>query len=357
MYHPGKKLALLATLGLLGGLAAAAPTAADDKGNRGNSPTSTACLVADTGGFADGTFNADALAGAERAARRFDVSLVTADPRFDAGITSTLDRWVSSSRCDLIIGVGFQVGALMEPFVAAHQDQRFAVLDYVSSSNGSVASILFAVNEPAFLAGYVAAAANDTGKVATYGGADFPSVTNFMNGYALGVDYFNARRGGDVEVLGWDVDSQSGVFTGDFQNPEAGYTVANDFFDQGADTVMPVAGLTGLGTYWAAVERKQDGEEVRVVYVDFDPFREFNGDQPAVLLTTVLKSTGVATYHQIQALARGTWAPGVLEEDLASGGVAIAPFHRTKRQVPAYVRSDLRKIRTGIINGSIPTLP
>lgn len=356
MYHPGKKLALLATLGLLGGLVAAAPTAADDKDNRGNSPTSTACLMAGPAGFAD-PFNADVLAGAKRAARRFHVGLITAAPRFDAGITSTLDRWVSGSRCDLIIGVGFQVRPLMEPFVAAHQDQRFTVLDDVMISNGNAASVLFAVDEAAFLAGYVAAAANDTGKVATYGGAEIPPVTDFMNGYALGVDYFNARRGGDVEVLGWDVDSQSGAFTDDFDDPEAGYTLANDFFDQGADTVMPAAGPTGLGTYWAAVERKEDGQEARVVYVDFDAFREFNGDLPAVLLTSAIKSTGVATYHQIQALAKGTWAPGVLEEDLASGGVAIAPFHRTKRQVPAYVRSDLRKIRTGIINGSIPTLP
>ncbi len=349
MFQPGKKMALLATLGLLGGLVAASPTAAS--GSR-----ETVCLVADPGGFRDGAFNANALAGAQKAARRFDVRLVTADPRFDAGIASTLERWVAGDRCDLIIAVGF-AGIVMEPFVDAHPDQRFAAIDHRLPASDNSASVAFAVDEAAFLAGYVAAAANDTGKVATYGGAPVPVVTDFMNGYALGVDYFNTRRGGSVEVLGWDVDTQSGVFTNDFDDPEQGYTLANDFFDQGADTVHPVAGRTGVGTYWAAVERKEDGDEVRVVYVDYDPFRDFNGDRPRVLLTSVLKRTGVATYHQVEALADGSWTPGVVEENLASGGVGIAPYHRTSGQVPKFVRGDLRRIRAGIVDGSIPTLP
>ncbi|MCP3998822.1 MAG: PhnD/SsuA/transferrin family substrate-binding protein, partial [bacterium] len=44
-------------------------------------------------------------------------------------------------------------------------------------------------------------------------------------------------------------------------------------------------------------------------------------------------------------------------EDLASGGVDIARFRKLNRIVPGHIKRDLRQIRTGINNGTIPTMP
>ena len=158
-------------------------------------------------------------------------------------------------------------------------------------------------------------------------------------------------------MLGWDVGTQSGLFSFTFQDPALGFAIAGDLFDQGADTVFPVAGATGLGTYDAAVERKATGEEVRVVYPDFDPFKLFDRDREKVLLTSAVKNFDVAAYRQIEALVDGSWASGLVLENLATGGVDLAPFHRTNNQVPGFVRPALRDIRAGIVNGTIPTLP
>ncbi len=351
MFAFRKALASVAALTLASGIFIAAPVAAKSGMN------GTVCVVADPAGFDDAAFNSGVLAGAEQASRRLQVELITAEPGTEAGIAETIDGWAVSGNCDLIIGVGFIVGAVMEPYLLDYPGQRFAGIDYVFLNPGNAASVVFESDQPAFMAGYAAAAASTTGKVATYGGLPVPSVTDFMNGYALGVDYFNAQTGGEVEVLGWDVGTQSGLFTFDFGNPALGFAIAGDLFDQGADTVFPVAGATGLGTYGAAVERKATGEEVRVVYPDLDPFRLFDRDRAKVLLTSAVKNFDVATYRQIEGLVDGSWASGLVYENLATGGVDLASFHRTNNQVPGFVRPALRDIRAGIVNGTIPTLP
>lgn len=351
MFAYRKVTASVAALTLASGIFIAAPVAAKSDMN------GTVCVVADPAGFDDAAFNSGVLEGAEQASRRLQVGLVTADPGTEAGIAEAIEGWAVSGNCDLIIGVGFVVGAVMEPYLLDYPGQRFAGIDHAFSNPGNAASVVFESDQPAFQAGYVAAASSSTGKVGTYGGLPFPSVTDFMNGYALGVDYFNAQTGSTVEVLGWDVATQSGLFSFSFTDPALGFAIANDLFDEGADTVFPVAGATSLGTYTAAVERKAAGQEVRVVYPDFDPFDLFDRDRAKVLLTSAVKNFDVATYRQIEALVDGSWASGFVFENLATGGVDLAPFHRTNNQVPGFVRPALRDIRAGIVDGTILTLP
>ena len=58
---------------------------------------------------------------------------------------------------------------------------------------------VYATDQAAFLAGYAAAAASNTGKVGVFGGVDIPQVTDFMDGFALGVEYY-IRSGPGREV-------------------------------------------------------------------------------------------------------------------------------------------------------------
>lgn len=350
---PSRKiLAVTAAATLTAGLAVASPVSARPDAN------STVCVVADPSGFDDAAFNSAVLAGAEQAVRRLSVALVTADPGSEAGIADAVDAWAGSGACDLIIGVGFVAGLAMERSLLDFPQQRFSVIDSILPVAGNAVSVVFQTDQAAFQSGYVAAAASTTDKVATYGGLPIPSVTDFMNGYALGVEYYNTTTGSGVQLLGWDVSTQSGLFTFDFADPALGYSITQDLFDQGADTVFPVAGSTGLGSYYAAVARKTaTGANVRVVYPDFDPFELFDRDPAKVLLTSALKNFDVATSSLIESLADESWASGIIVEDLASGGVDLAPFHRTNNQVPGPVRPALRDIRAGILDGTIAALP
>ena len=317
----------------------------------------TICIVNDLGGDAS-PFNASAAEGAKVARSKLHVDTETLNADTQADVAANIDTFVTGGDCDLIFGVGFIVAGIMEPFIGAHPDQRFAVIDFAffPASYPNAAEVFFMPNEAAFLAGYLAAGTSETGKVGVFGGQPILPVTLFMDGYALGVAYYNSIYGTSVEVLGWDPDTQTGLFSFDFQDPAIGQAIASGLFDQGADTVFPVAGATGFGALRAAAERKAAGDSVRVIGVDFDYYGAF-GDPDGVILTSVVKDPGVAVFNQAAALVDGTWTAGILPEGLETGGVDIAPFHDLNRAVSGFLKNDLKFVRTGIIDGSIPTLP
>ncbi len=333
------------------GVLAATPAAASHGVN------GTACIVNDIGGDAS-PFNRSAAAGAAEATAKLHVETVTLDAASMADLTANIDAFVTAGDCDLIIGIGFIVAFALEPFIQANPQQRFAVLDFSFGGlyDDNTAEVLFRTDQSAFLAGYIAAGISDTGKVGVFGGLPIPPVTVFMDGYALGVEYYNAQFGTSVEVLGWDPDLQTGLFTFNFDNPADGQAAAAGLYDLGVDTVFPVAGFTGLGALAEADLRKMAGDEVRVIGVDSDWSRDL-GDPNRVILTSVVKDLGPAVFNQVAAISSGTWQGGVVWEDLASGATYIAGFGKTNPQVPGNLKNDLKAISRSIIDGSIPTMP
>jgi basic membrane protein A len=314
------------------------------------------CIVNEPGG-SDSPFNLSVAEGVKRASSKLHVETVTLDATTEAEVVANIDTFVTAGDCDLIIGNTFIVGFLLEPFINANPGQLFAVIDF--SFGGfypNVADVIFEVNEAAFLAGYVAAGLSETGYVGVFGGWQIHTVTLYMDGYALGVEYFNAQHGASVEVLGWDPDLQTGLFSGTFTDPAAGQELAAGLYDEGADTVFPVAGLTGFGALDAAALRKATGETARVIGVDFDWSGTF-GDPERVILTSAIKNPGSAVFNQIEALVNGTWQGGIVSEGLENNSVDIAKFHKIRKEVPGSINRDLKDIREGIINGSIPTTP
>ncbi|MDH3425073.1 MAG: BMP family ABC transporter substrate-binding protein [Acidimicrobiia bacterium] len=341
-------LAILVALALLSAVGVTPASA-------GHGVNGKVCIVNDIGGGED-PFRESAAAGAKQAEAKLHVEVVTLDADTEAEVLANIDAFVTGG-CDLIIGIAFIVAGLMEPFIDGNPDQQFAVIDFTFfGAYPNVAEVQFRSDQSAFLAGYIAAGISETGEVGVFGGLPIPAVTIFMDGYALGVHYYNAQYGTTVEVLGWDPDLQTGLFSFDFQDPAAGQAIAADLYDLGADTVFPVAGRTGYGSLDEAELRKQAGESVRVIGVDFDWADEF-GDPDRVILTSVVKDFGVAVFNQAAAIADGTWQGGEVWEDLESGAVDIAPFAKTNRQVPGFLKNDLKDIRAGIIDESIATMP
>ncbi|NND02919.1 MAG: BMP family ABC transporter substrate-binding protein [Acidimicrobiia bacterium] len=344
-----KSLIVLVALATLVAMIGVAPAGANHGAN------GKICIVNDIGGV--NPFNASAAAGAAEAEKKLHVDVDILDADTPADITANIDQFVSDGDCDLIFGVAFIVAVAMEPFVIANPDQAFVVLDFTTGGiYPNVAEVVFEVDEAAFLAGYIAAGVSETGKVGVFGGLPIPPVTAFMDGYALGVEWYNSVYGADVEVLGWDPDLQSGLFSFTFTDPAAGQAIASALYDQGADSVFPVAGPTGFGVIDEASLRTANGEEVRVVGVDTDWSADF-GDPDRVILTSVIKDLGPAVFNQAAAWVDGTWTGGVVHEGLAEESADIARFRKLNRVVPGFLKNDLKELRSGIIDGSIPTSP
>ena len=312
------------------------------------------CIVNEPG---NSPFNVDAAAGAAEAGKKLNVDVAIGEAATEADMLANIDAFVTGGDCDLIFGVGFIVAFAMEPFIANNPEQAFVVLDF--SFGGlypNVAEVVFDSNEAGFLAGYVAAGVSDTGTIGVFGGLPIPPVTAFMDGYVLGVDRYNAAYGDSVEVLGWDPDLQTGEFSFTFTEPAVGQTIASDLYDAGADIVFPVAGLTGFGALEEAALRTAGGEDVYVIGVDTDWSAQL-GDPDRVILTSAIKDFGPGVYNQAAAWVNGTWEGGEVAEGLAGGSVDIARFRKLNRVVPGTLRNDLKALRSGIIDGSIPTTP
>ena len=140
------------------------------------------------------------------------------------------------------------MGDATKAAATANPSQKFAIVDFsYTPPLPNVNALVFNTVQDAFLGGYLAAGMTKTGKVATFGGQEFPTVTIYMDGYWDGVQYYNQKHGKNVQVLGWNEKTQKGSFTGDFTNQTKGQTLTQTFISEGADIIFPVAGNVGLG--------------------------------------------------------------------------------------------------------------
>lgn len=312
-----------------------------------------ACQVTDVGGVDDKGFNQKAYKGVTDAAEQLGVESTVLESQAETDYAPNIQSFVDQG-CDIIVTVGFLLGDGTMEAANANPDIPFTIVDYAYADGdiaaNNVLGQVFNTDEAAFLAGYLAAGTTKTGKVGTFGGVNIPPVTIFMDGFYHGVQKYNSDNGTNVEVLGWDHEKQSGLFTENFESLDDGRTFAQNLVDEGADVVMPVAGPVGLGS--AALASELGTDKLMIIGVDSDQ-HEADTANSGVYLTSVLKQMDVTTFNAIKAVVDGTFVGGVTVGTLENGGVSIAPFHDLAGSVPAELSAALETVKAGIIDGSI----
>ncbi|MPZ53681.1 MAG: BMP family ABC transporter substrate-binding protein, partial [Acidimicrobiia bacterium] len=312
-----------------------------------------ACQVTDVGGIDDASFNQTAYKGVTDAV---EAGWATEDSTYlesqaPADYAPNIDAFIAEE-CDLIVTVGFLLADATAAAAEASPDQNFEILDNAYDPPiDNVVGATFATTEAAFLAGYLAAGVSETGVVATYGGIQIPcAVTCFMDGFVYGVRHYNNVNGTDVQVLGWDPEQQTGVFTEDFENLQLGADRTRAFVDEGADVVLPVAGPVGEGSATVA----QELGNLMVVGVDAD-WTETLPQYSDVILTSVLKGLDVAVFEVIQDVANGEFQGGNREFTIEENGVGLGTIHESVDQA---LLDELAEIEAGVKDGSIdPVVP
>jgi basic membrane protein A and related proteins len=311
-----------------------------------------ACQVTDTGGIDDRSFNATAWKGVEDAISQLGVEGQYVESEQQADYERNINAFIEQG-CDIIITVGFLLGEATAVAAEQNPDQMFSIVDFAYDPGyDNVLGLVFSTEQAAFLAGYAAAGISQTGVVGTFGGIQIPPVTVFMDGFYLGVQEYNSRHGTSVQVLGWDPATQTGLFTGNFDSQDDGYTMGQTLISGGADIIMPVAGPVGLGTARAAQE--QDG--VYIVGVDTD-WTVSSPEYTDVMLTSVMKNMDVAVFEAIELVVNGTFEGGLFVGTLENEGVGLAPFHEYESMVSSELRAELDEIRQAIIDGELQATP
>jgi len=342
-----KKFSLLLSILIIAGMVLAACGGTTDGDEAGK-----VCQVTDAGGIDDKSFNATAWKGIQDAESELGVEGKYLESQNQTDYEKNINAFLEEG-CDLIVTVGFLLGDATAAAAEANPDQYFSIVDFAYDPTiPNVSGQVFNTDEAAFLAGYLAAGVTQTGKVGTFGGIQIPTVTIFMDGFAMGVDYYNQQKGTNVEVLGWDPDAQTGLFTGNFESLDDGRAMGETLADEGADIIMPVAGPVGLGT--AAFAQERGG--ILIIGVDSD-WTQTSPEYTDIVLTSVLKKMDVTTLQTVQAVLDDTFEGGVVVGTLENTGVDLAPFHELDSMVSDELKAELDDLRAGIIDGSIQTSP
>jgi basic membrane protein A len=355
---------LAALLGLVLVTATAACGDDDDSATSGGSGSGGSdfkgCQVTDTGGVDDKSFNQTAYKGLQDAGKDIGFEPKVLESQSEADYTANIDAFLDQG-CDIIITVGFLLGNATADAAEANPDQKFAIVDndLFDADAGkdrnfdNVAELVFATDQAAFLAGYVAASQSKTGTVGTYGGLNIPTVTIFMKGFELGIEQYNKDSGKDVKLVGWSNADNDGLFTGDFEDEAKGRATTETLLDQGADIIMPVAGPVGQGS----IEAIQAGNsDAKLIWVDTDGCVSVEAACD-LFLTSVMKNMDVAVKDVTVAAEDGSFKGGTNEGTLESDGVAIAPFHNFDGDVPQDIKDRLEELKQDIIDGKIETSP
>jgi basic membrane protein A len=362
-------LAVSATLVIAacGSSTSSAPSGGSTSGTPAASSSTAAkflgCMVTDTGGINDRSFNASSWAGMQAAAgANTGIAVKYLQSVTQSDYTPNINTFIGE-KCNIIVTVGFLMGAATEAAAKAHPNQDFAIVDcsYASgcitgTKESNIDQLVFNTVQDGFLGGYLAAGMTKTGKVATFGGIELPTVTIYMDGYWDGVQYYNTKHHTHVQVLGWDEKTQKGSFTGDFTNQTKGQTLTQTFISEGADIIFPVAGNVGLGAAKAVqdADHAAGSNKVNMEWVDVDGCVSA-ATYCSYFITSVEKGIVAAVKTAVTSGSSGTFKGGLYIGTLANGGAVLAPFHDFASKVPAALQTELTQVGAAIASGSIQT--
>jgi basic membrane protein A len=310
----------------------------------------SACMVLDVGGVDDKSFNQSSWAGMTAAKSdnsNIKISYVPSGSQNDYTPNLTAE---TNKGCDTVIAVGGLMYQAVAKIAKANPKQHYAEIDNSNQGFKNVYGLQYNTAQGGFLGGYLAAGMTKTGTVATYGGLNIPPVTIYMDGFWEGVQYYNQQKGKDVKVLGWDEKNQKGgTFANSFTDSNKGKQITQQFQQQGADIVFPVAGGTGVGS--AAAAAASNGQ-LNVIWVDTDGC-ESVAQYCKYFLTSVTKNLTDSVKTYVEAAASGKFPKGNYVGTLANNGTGLAPFHDFDSKVPSDLKSELDQVKQDIISGKI----
>lgn len=311
------------------------------------------CLVTDLAGVDDRSFNAAAWQGVQDAvasgAAAADPILLESDEQAD--YAPNLDQCLAQG-AQHIVTVGFELGDATATYAAANPDVTFTIVDFAyDPAIDNVRGLIYQTDEAAFAAGYLAAGVSQSGVVGTYGGLNIPPVSIFMDGFTKGVNHYNETKGTSVQVLGWDVDAQDGVFTGTFDPADPVVrSTCESMLDEGADVMLPVGGAINLPCGTAIQDR---GLEAALVGVDVDAFDAAPAEYQDLWLVSILKGIAIQVQRSIEDHAAGAWSNGVTVGVLSNDGVGLSEYHSWSDRVPAELDAEVQQILADIASGAL----
>ncbi|MFT6986379.1 MAG: basic membrane protein A [Psychromonas sp.] len=234
-----------------------------------------------------------------------------------------------------IIAVGFMYTNTLEKTAKKYPQTQFVIIDSVVDLP-NVKSLIFKEQEGSFLAGALAAMKSKNKIIGFVGGMDIPLIHKFACGYEQGAKYINKKTQVLQDMTGWT--------TAAWSNPVRGSELAQSQFAKGADVIFAAAGSTGLGVYQAA-------EDAGKYAIGVDSNQNYL--HPGVMLTSMVKLVGVATYEAFKSAEAGTFTAGIDLRGLKENGVDWALDEYNRALITPKMEAKMNNIKAKIIAGKI----
>ncbi|HEY0460577.1 MAG TPA: BMP family ABC transporter substrate-binding protein [Pyrinomonadaceae bacterium] len=306
-------------------------------------------IVFDIGGKNDRSFNAAAWDGVRRAEKDLPICLYDVEPGNPTSIEPAM-RAFAEKNFDLIIGVGFAQGPIMQKVANDYPNIKFAIIDGVimeadgKTPKKNVASLVFREHEGSYLVGMIAAAKSKSGVLGFIGGMDIPLIHKFETGYEEGALSVNPN----IRVI----DNYVGVTDSAWNNPGKGKELALSQIGQGADVIFTAAGNSGLGAFDAVEQygKNEQGEANKfVIGVDSNQ----NMVKPGFVLTSMVKRVDNAVYDVVGEVLSGKFEGGFHVFGLDKEGVAYSMDQYNEKLIPKDVLQKVDEAKAKIVNGEI----
>ena len=254
-------------------------------------------IVFDIGGKDDRSFNAAAWAGVKCAETgklpdgktscdkpALDIVLRDVEPGNPVSIEPAM-RAFAERGYDLVIGVGFAQGPIMQAVARDYPNIQFAIIDGVifeddgKTPKSNVASLVFKEHEGSYLVGMIAAMTSKTGKLGFIGGMDIGLIHRFEGGFEEGAKAANPN----IQVI----QNYVGVTDAAWNNPGKGKEIALAQINKGADVIFTAAGNSGLGAF-DAVEQAGKDSNGRATHFVIGVDSNQNMVKPGFVLTSMV---------------------------------------------------------------------
>jgi len=283
-------------------------------------------VVLDVGGRGDLSFNEMGFKGTDEAAKDFGLEMVEVQNATGADYLPNLRNLARTGDYDLIICVGFLLGDALAAAATEFPNQKFAIIDVGYITGPNIMNFVFRENEASALIGALAAMSAAQHGYTAAGivlGIEIPVLWHFEAGFRYGMNWglqaYAAHEGAATNV------NLLYTYTGTFSDIALGKAASEAMLAQGAVGIYNVAGPLGVGDLEAVTEVHSNAGTTSgpPYYYGVDANQDWMG-MGMHGIASGMKRVDLACYMAVEAVVKGTFAPGVTSLGLAEGGGAIS---------------------------------
>ncbi len=291
-------------------------------------------------GIGDMAFNDMQYRGLIQAKHEYPIDVVYKVPTTETiGEQERCIQDLIDEGCELIFSSGIFSVEGLKRYAPMYPQIHFVLLDNPLSGFDNVSSAIYSQHEGSFLVGFLASKFSRTGKVGFIGGVDIPVIKAFLQGFKEGIQYADPKV-----TLTAKYCSEAPDFNG-FNDPDKGYKLATEMYDQGIDVIYNVASASGNGIITAAKDRGK-----YVIGVDSNQDALAKG----YVLTSMMKRIDLSISDLVGKFIKGELKGNTIYTyGLGNDGIQLTDMKYTRDFIGEKLIIEVYNVRQKIIDGKI----